>query len=60
MKKKRYISPTSTVIAIPHMALLYSSTTSIFVPYAEQGQTDEALSAPMPALYQQGAGGFML
>lgn len=43
MKKKRYISPTSTVIAIPHMALLYSSTTSIFVPYAEQGQTDEAL-----------------
>lgn len=45
MKKKRYISPTSTVIAIPHMALLYSSPTSIFVPYyVEQEQsTDEAL-----------------
>lgn len=43
MKKKRYISPTSTVIAIPHMAFLYSSTTSIFVPYDAGDQTDEAL-----------------
>ena len=43
MKKKRYISPTSTVIAIPHMALLYSSTTSIFVPYDADGDTGEAL-----------------
>ena len=43
MKKKRYISPTSTVIAIPHMALLYSSTTSIFVPYDADRDTGEAL-----------------
>ncbi len=45
MEKKAYISPTSSIVAIPRVALLVDSTT--FVEYDLDTNTEEALSPPL-------------
>ena len=45
MKKKTYSIPVSTVVTIPPIGLLDSSTS--YVPYDSDGMTEEALTRPM-------------